>query len=172
MNQKAALHYVSLGWKVLPLHWVINQYCSCNEPGCTSVGKHPLSILVPKGKTQASSDAKLIKEWWKKYPYANIGIVCGKVSGVFVLDIDEKHGGLDVLCTLEKEHGEFTPNNYPGRVITGGGGYHFYYKYPEKSEGKITSHTGVMPGIDIRADGTYVVAPPSNHVMGIYQWEV
>lgn len=172
MNQEIALLYASFGFHVLPVYWVREENkCACSKISCEHPGKHPLSKIAPRGVKDATTDPKIIRGWWNSFPLANIGIACGKLSNLFLLDIDEKHDGLGTLTNLEKEHGEFTPSDYCGRVITGGGGYHFYYRYPLKKS-TVTSHTGILAGIDIRADGTYVIAPPSNHVMGKYNWEV
>jgi Primase C terminal 1 (PriCT-1)./Bifunctional DNA primase/polymerase, N-terminal. len=66
---------------------------------------------------------------------------------------------------LEQENGEL-PETW--RAITGRGGYHIYYR----SDEKIKNTTNLYPGIDIRGEGGYVVAPPSIHQNGnYYQWE-
>lgn len=86
-----------------------------------------------------------------------------------VLDIDPRHGGDDALAELEARHGKLpdTP-----RVLTGGGGSHIYFRHP----GKISipnSVSKIAPGIDVRGDGGYVIAPPSVHPNGNrYLWEV
>ena len=38
--------------------------------------------------------------WWDNTPSANIGIACGKRSGIVVLDVDKDHGGYDSLTEL------------------------------------------------------------------------
>lgn len=55
-------------------------------------------------------------------------------------------------------------------VLTGGGGAHFYYRYPEGET--IGNRTGLFSRrIDLRGEGGYVVAPPSKHPNGTrYQW--
>lgn len=87
-----ALRYAALGWPVLPVHW-IKEYggCSCNEKKCRTPGKHPLTRDGLKG---ASTDPSIITAWFRRCPDSNIGIRTGAVSGVFVLDIDKKNGGL------------------------------------------------------------------------------
>ena len=53
---------------------------------------------------------------------------------------------------------------------TGGGGLHLYFAYP--MDAKIKSRTKINGDpIDVRGDGGYVIAPPSNHSNGIYRWE-
>ena len=125
---------------------------------------------TPHGCKDAKKDLRAIKAWWKRYPDANIGIATGSISGGIVvidIDIDEDKGvyGDESLREWESEHGEL-PETW--RAITGRGGYHIYYR----SDEKIKNATNLYPGIDIRGEGGYVVAPPSIHQNGnYYQWE-
>lgn len=98
-----------------------------------------------------------IKTWFNQWPNANIGIVTGSISKLVVVDIDPRHGGTNELFKDFK-----TPCSQ-----TGGGGWHYYFT----SDSKITNRAGVLPGIDIRGEGGYVIAPPSLHSSGgSYQW--
>jgi putative DNA primase/helicase len=78
-----------------------------------------------------------------------------------VLDIDPRHDGDETLAQLEKEHGDL-PLTW--RFLTGGGGEHILFRHPggivPNSAGKIGE------GIDVRGDGGYIVAPPSQHILG------
>jgi len=58
------------------------------------------------------------------------------------------------------------------KAKTGGGGEHYYFRYPEGQEITIGAKLGGFSGVDWRGNGGYVVAPPSNHVDGIYSWEI
>ncbi len=85
----------------------------------------------------------------------NIGVMTGKQSGIFVLDIDCKNdaGGFESLRELESKHGTLPPTY---TVMTPSGGMHYYFKFPEKQE--IRNSAGkVGKGIDIRGNGGYVV---------------
>lgn len=125
---------------------------------------------TPNGCKDAKTDTRAIRAWWKKWPDANIGIATGKPSGGLVVidvDIDEDKGiyGDDSLREWEKENGKL-PDTW--QAITGRGGQHIYYRTDEK----IKNTTNLYPGIDIRGDGGYVIAPPSIHQNGNeYQWE-
>ena len=84
-----------------------------------------------------------------------------------MLDIDPRNGGWESLDRLIKEYGDL-----PSTVQqeTGGGGKHYFFKLPEEL-GNLSSRNGLLPGIDIKADGGYVLLPPSNHVEGnSYRW--
>ena len=106
-----------------------------------------------------------IRQWWQQHPNANIGIVTGKISGIVVIDLDlDKDGG--------NESGAGIYEQAPTDLIvkTGRGGYHLYYRYPEDVD-HIPNRVGLLPGVDVRADGGYVVAPPSAHSSGrLYEW--
>lgn len=165
---RVALDYARLGWPVLPLTWPEGSECSCprnattrgKDGACHSPGKHP---LTPHGLHDASTDETVIREWWRRWPKANIGIATGTASGLLALDIDPRNGGEDTFGALVNQLGALpeTP-----AVETGGGGMHYYFVKPE---GVLGAKLG--PGIDIKCDGGYVVAPPSQHVSGgAYVW--
>jgi hypothetical protein len=137
---RAALAYAPEGLAVFPLN-----------------GKRPLTL---HGFKDATTDEARIREYWQKWPDANIGIATGAVSGIIVLDVDKRKGGIETLAQLEKEHGPL-PNTI--KVKTGDG-FHFYFKHPG---GHIPCRANILPGIDLKADSGYVVAPPSIHASGV-----
>ena len=154
-----ALSYVRLGWHVLPLHNIVDGRCSCGNENCSSPGKHP---LIPNGSKGAVINEATVKSWWSKTPLANVGIATGNKSGLIVLDVDSGHGGEESFQDLLYDHGGF-PDTV--EVLTGGGGFHYYFKYPGNGY-LVKNKAGLFPGIDVRGDGGYVVAPPSNHISG------
>ncbi|MBE0435642.1 MAG: bifunctional DNA primase/polymerase, partial [Methylomicrobium sp.] len=159
-----AKNYALLGWSVVLLHSITKHgFCSCGNKNCRSPGKHP---RLKHGLKDATTDEKQIETWFKQSPFANIGIVTGESSGLFVLDIDPKNGGLDTLEKLIDQHGP-VPDDV--MQITGSGGRHYVFKYP----GEIgRSTTNLWPGIDTRGTGGYIVVAPSNHVSGNeYFWD-
>jgi hypothetical protein len=84
-----------------------------------------------------------------------------------VVDIDPRNGGGETLAKLEREHGAFPRD---AAVITGGGGIHPYFRY--RKEIAIKSLGDAFgPGVDLKADGGYVLAPPAVHKSGNrYRW--
>lgn len=159
----AALAYARRGRPVLPLHSVKDGRCGCGKVKCPSPGKHP---LLPNGLRGASKDRQQIKEWWRRWPNANVGIRTGAESGLVVVDIDPRNGGEITLANLIKNHG---PLPSTPKANSGGGGWHIYFEYPGKKFKGRNDFPG--PGIDIKADGGYIIAPPSLHVSGkTYQW--
>ena len=130
---------------------------------CRPRDKRPATA---NGLKDATRDPDIIRRWWRQEPQLNLAIATGAVSNVFVIDLD----GLDAevnLRRLEAEHGELPATV---EVITARG-RHVYFRWPEtpvrNSAGKIA------PGIDVRGDGGYVLAPPSVHPSGRpYAWSV
>lgn len=164
-RMKAALIYAkNLQWSVLPLHSIKAGKCTCGRSDCSSPGKHP---LIPNGVRGATKDPRVIKQWWYRWPFANIGIATGRPSGFFVVDVDGEIGA-DSLKGLEGKYGPL-----PGTIeqITGGGGCHLLFKCPRNIN--IGNKVSLLDGIDIRGNGGYIVVSPSVHVSGNkYMWEI
>jgi hypothetical protein len=102
-----------------------------------------------------------VRTWWRAAPKAGIAIVCGRVSSLVVLDEDPRIGGDASLAAFP-----FPPGP---TVRTGTGGRHFYFAHTGEAIPKIP---GLLPGVDLQAEKSYVVAPPSIHPNGtMYTWE-
>ena len=140
--------YVSLGWPVLP---------------CSSKTKAPLTA---HGHKDASLDWKQVEAWHRQYPDCAWGVATTAERGV--VDIDPRNGGTESLATLEAEHGPLPPTP---KVRTGGDGFHHWLRFPPGTKcGKVAD------GIDRKADGGYVIVPPSKidipeHEGRAYAWE-
>lgn len=166
MNQvvdmkNAALWYARNAIPIFPLHWPIGSKCSCGKRDCNSPAKHP---LTPRGFKDATIDAGQIATWWGQWPDANIGIPTGEASGFLVVDIDPRNGGDESLESLIREHGRFPDT---AEQITGGGGRHYVFRHSGGAVPKTLAR-----GIDLKADGGYIVAAPSIHASGSrYQWD-
>ena len=160
-TEQIALYYATkLKWRVFPCHSITDGCCTCGKADCGSPGKHP---RTKNGVKDATTDTKQIRAWWKQWPDAHIAIACG--SGLAVLDIDPRHGGDESLDQLTDEIGKLpdTPE-----VLTGGGGRHLYFTCDQDLPNKVS----LLPGIDLRSEGGYVVAPKSGHISGRrYEWE-
>lgn len=150
---EAALTYIARGWPVFPLHTVDTAgVCTCRKADCGSPGKHP---RTRNGLTDATLDPATVKKWWLQWPSANVAVRTG--AGLVVLDVDPESGGSATLAQLEAEQGAL-PRTY--EVVTGRGGRHLYFMAPA---GVIVPNSASLlgPGLDVRGDGGYVVAPPS-----------
>jgi hypothetical protein len=161
----AALKYAKRGWPVFPLWGRDGDKCDCGDANCKQPGKHPIGTLAPHGFKNATTDAALIERWWKKHPYAGIGLATGAVSGLVVIDVDIKnknHTGWDSLGLLEGELGELPVETR--LASTPSRGRHIYFRYVE---GIRSSGGKLGRGLDVKSDGGYVVAPPSHD---LYRW--
>jgi hypothetical protein len=164
----AVLQYTQRGWRVFPLHGIVNGRCTCGRRGCSSPGKQP---LVRRGLYEATTDEAWVGYWWSRWRRANIGLATGAESGIAVVDIDLPSAvtSLDRLVEGQYE----LPRTLTG--LTGGGGVHLIYRSRDAELGNSVSRLpGIeeeLPGVDLRANGGYVVAPPSVHRTGNrYEW--
>jgi hypothetical protein len=160
----AALIYARRGWAVLACHDPASAGgCTCGRPACASPAKHP---RTRRGLHEATTDQAAIAAWWRRWPNANVAVRTGAASRLVVVDIDPGHGGEESLAGLVAAHGPL-PDTVA--VHTGGGGRHLYFAHPG---GTVRNSAGALgPGLDVRGDGGYVLAPPSRHVTGdTYRW--
>jgi putative DNA primase/helicase len=160
---KAALRYAENGLPVVPFWWLKSDgTCACGKEKCKR-GKHP---IIREWQKNASADTAQVTEWWTKYPYANIGVLCGERSGWLVLDVDAGHGGYETLAELEQRYGAL-----PDTVtqISGGGGRHYVFRYEKSLDAG--NKVEIAKGLDIRSAGGLIVAAPSTHESGNkYRW--
>lgn len=140
MSFKSDAHALaSRGYRVFPL-----------EPGAK---KPP---LIPNGCHGATTDPDIIEAWWQKWPRANIGIAPDE--GMVVIDLDRKRPDEDGLDSVQQLL-NFTGDAPDGTIVvrTPTGGLHWYFLAPLPWANAV----GVLPGVDIRAHGGYLVAPGS-----------
>jgi hypothetical protein len=143
------LEYARRGWRVM---WA--------PQGC----KFPVTKGWPES---ATTNMPVITAWYRDQPKANVCIVTGRGSNLWVLDIDDGDGkgGSATLAALERAHGNL-PRTYA--VGTGGGGVHYYWTW-QGVDYELTNKAGRLGnGLDIRANGGQVVAPPSISEKGPY----
>ncbi len=155
--EKHALAYAKMGWAVFPL----------------APGEKIPAIKGGHGCKDGTTNADIIRRWARTYPAANIGLSCGDLSsGIVVVDVDPRHGGDRSIAGLALKGRCFPPGP---RSRTGNGGEHLFFRHT----GKLSNSAGKLgAGIDIRATGGYVVAPPSwtkkteQGPGGYYEWVV
>ncbi len=139
---QAALHYAELGYPVFP---------------CARGGKAP---LTPHGFQDATTDAAQIEAWWTQHPSANIGM---PTAGLLVIDVDGADnpwpGDPEKELDLERAPTSLTPR----------GGRHHIFRQPA---GKAWGNTAgkIVPKVDTRANGGYIVVPPSVVGGKPYHW--
>lgn len=138
----AALGYAARGWPVLPL------------AGPTGGGKKP---LTRHGCKAATTDTATIRNWWERWPDANVGIATGTL---LVLDVD----GPDGEAALADRELPRCPTATTGR------GRHLYFMAPPGGA-KPSNDLPELPAVHVKARGGYVVASPSIHETGrTYAW--
>jgi len=171
----AARAYAARGLLIFPC-WELTAAgddCACprSHPSrdadghCGSPGKHP---RTPNGVKDATTDATTITRWWSAWPRAHVAIAAG-ASGLLVVDVDPRNGGDHSLAELEQTHGPLpdTP-----RQQTGGGGVHILFRRPDRPHVRGPRH-GLGRGVDVKADGGYIIVAPSGHHSGRpYLWEI
>jgi hypothetical protein len=179
----AALGYASRGIPVLPLHYPVTRPqaprpvtagqlerpswpvgCSCRDPDCGQVAKHPLGTLVPHGLQEATTNRARVLAWWTRSPQANIGLVCGHRFDV--LDLDGPQA-VAALRTFADRHGLELPASGPvARTGRTQAGWHYYL-----ASAGLARRSSVLERVDYQGRGAYVVAPPSRHATGRpYRW--
>lgn len=153
-----ALAYAELGLRIVPVHGVVRGSCTCGMDCGRNAGKHPVAALARRGVKDAVALPSTLAAWWHAWPEANVGLACGSVSRIVVVDSDGEAGVA-----------ELTRRGYPATwtARSGAGGLHVYFEAP----GHPVGNWRIRGVGDLRADGGYVVAPPSRHRCGgRYEW--
>ena len=129
---------------------------------------HDKKPLLKKWPEVATTDADQVRRWWAKWPDAAIGVACGP-SGLAVIDLDCKADadGLSSWEALLQDLQLDEPKTVSAK--TPSGGRHLWFKVPANVELRNTA-SRLGPGIDTRAAGGYVIAPPSQITAGSYSW--
>lgn len=110
------------------------------------------SPASPNGFKDATKKPEELKRLFDKYPAPLLGVPTGAVSGFDVLDIDPRHGG-DALLAENAHRLPITRTH-----DTRSGGKHLLFKH---HEGLRNSASKIAAGVDVRADGGYVIWWPS-----------
>jgi hypothetical protein len=162
----AALTAADRGWPVFMLGRSKRPVANCDT--CRDTPHDPAACghLTCHGFYAASTDPDRIAAMVAAVPAGQLAVRTGAVAGLVVIDVDPAHGGNDSLAELVAR--QLVPRT--PWVRTGSGGVHLYYRHPGR---EIASRP--MPnraGIDVKADGGYVVLPPSIHhrTRQSYQW--
>jgi putative DNA primase/helicase len=156
---REAVEYMMRGWQVFPTY-----------------GKVP---ATPHGFLDASSAIEDAERWWgmlsdegpimersAKDRSTGIAIATGKASNLLVLDVDGNSGTRSLERLLVEGKRE---KLYPSPTVKTRRGFHFYFALNSNISAR--SLVNWEPGLDVRADGGYVVAPPSLHPAGgAYGW--
>ncbi len=164
--QEAAASLARRGMSVITVHGIKDDgTCTCGNPNCDRPGKHPRGKW--RGRCVNAATPDIVEREFERAPDSNVGIVTGAVSRVIVIDVDSDEGrrALENAWGLKEGQLPLAPT-----VKTGGGGWHIYARWPGVERAPRTG-VRILPGVDIRAEGAFVVAPPSLHSSGTaYEW--
>lgn len=158
---KFVIWHLQYQFPLFPIHGITAAgHCTCPAgPGCERPGKHP---YTRHGFKDASKDPDRIAALFDHRGDLNVGIATGKDAGVVVIDLDGEAGqaSWETLCATHPH----SPVQ-PGMTFLTGKGRHLLFRHPGaavRSRQKLAGYEG----IDVRADGGYIVAPPSVHHSG------
>ncbi|MBE1485221.1 bifunctional DNA primase/polymerase [Plantactinospora soyae] len=158
-----ALRYAAQGWPVFMLARSKRPVANCRPCADTDDSHDPAACdcLTCHGFYAATTDPLRVAGIVAAVPGGQLALRTGARSGLVVVDVDPCHGGDDTMTALIRS-GLLPPTAH---VVTGSAGRHLYYRHPGRpvrcSQGK--PGVGLGPGIDVKADGGYVVLPPSVH---------
>jgi hypothetical protein len=143
---EAALEYAKQGLSVIPV-------------GAGPKRKLPLTSWKPFQERRATEVE--IRDWWARWPEANVAIVTGKISGITVVDCDDEAA----VALVE----EWLPDSFLCPIVqTPRGGRHYWLRYTAE----LKTHVDRDRKIDIRNDRAIALAPPSRNSRGQYVWLV
>lgn len=128
---------------------------------CKATGEKAKAPLIQGGLLSASTDPDQIKGWWRNHKGAAIGIPTGAVWDVLDVDVKDGRDGRVHLPFLNRLG---LLNGCKRVVRTPSGGWHLYFKAAPGA----TNHANAALGLDMRASGGYVLAPPSYIDTGEY----
>lgn len=110
------------------------------------------------GFHSSTQDSAILMGWAQNYPNAQLAVATGPVSNNEIgLEYDPDHGGLESWTELLAEYGDL-PLTRVDRSPSGG--EHWWFRLPEGISSQ-NIHGKLKRGIDIKADGGYMLVPPS-----------
>ena len=112
---------------------------------------------IAKFPERATTDPAQIRKWWRDWPESRVALITGERNGISVLDVDVKNGkdGLASLAALGfDDHRAMSQV----RTITPSGGFHLFFAYTPDLKASVGK---IGPGLDVRNNGGFVIAPGS-----------
>ncbi len=163
-----AKYYLEQGFSVIPV--IIVPISENNPKG------NKISAIEWKEFQNRHPTLEELEKWFKdpNFPALRggknklgIAIVTGKRSGnLAVIDFDSEEVRKEVLAELKEKHPDIYGKLLNTWIAETGKGYHHYVKVVNPDHDRFSNRIGIRPGVDIRANGGYVVAPPSPHPSG------
>lgn len=171
----AACDYAEHGWLVIPVRGTVGKVCACKDGAeCPNPGKHPIGKAWQK---TASSDPVTVADARRGHAITpNVGLAMGGPNRRIAIDVDGEKGKATWAKLVAGREVPRTATSASGRVD---GGSHLFFDVPDGLDlSKLKNRASVMKdrlgeGVDVRAEGGQVVAPPSMHASGKrYRWAV
>lgn len=147
-----AQRYVDNGISVIPM-----------EP----YGKQPAKANWIHYADRLATSADL-KGWFgegHEFSMGNLGIVLGPASGLWALDADG-------FMAVERVNALIRDGIVPSTLMRAATprGQHYYFSIPAGDDRSLRSRPGIDINIDIKGPVACMVAPPSLHRLGSYEW--
>jgi len=146
--------------KILPKNQVLDPYQKALQASLVLAGSgfpcfpcnEEKKPACPHGFKDANTNADELRVLWERYPGKLIGVPTGAVSGFDALDVDPRHGGDQ---WLNANAGNIPPTR---THRTRSGGWHLLFRH---RAGMRNSAGKIAPGVDVRADGGYIIWWPA-----------
>lgn len=159
----AAMQYASYGWRVVPIHGIVNGRCTCSKGStCGSAGKHPRPNAWQEA---ASNDEEIVLGFWEKWPDSNLGVALGPSSGIIDIECDTEEAEISLLSLFDGEI-PVTPTFSASR------GKHRLFKWRDDlPKDAVKKPYGIEFRMGAGGRGAQSVFPPSTHNSGkAYAW--
>lgn len=140
-NKEWALYYLSKGFSIIPVGKNINNKNDKKMP--------LISSWLDYQKRKPTIEE--VTNWWTKWPDGKIAIICGKISNLVVVDIDNTAEFIKLGIRL--------PHTPTVKTVKG---WHYYFLLSDNQKKIVLKNNDIHYG-EIQADGSYVIAPPSKH---------
>lgn len=161
-----AERYIWAGWHVFIVKEDKTTFANCTN--CSALGHdHDFATcghLICHAQHAGTTDMNKIREMFNIYPRASLAVATGRKSGIVALDFEahaddpELPTGLEVLDRWEEFTGgmELTPTL---TARTASGGRHLIYRVGP--DDVVTGRNRILPSMDVKAEGGYIVLPPA-----------
>lgn len=140
-------------WRISP-----DGKCECGDPGCTVAGKHPRASNWQHTPEWSEEQLEVMEELGQFD--TGYGVL---VSGMLVVDVDERNGGADSYAKLLDDFPQVANAGMVVKTGSGGESKHLYFTVPD--DAALVQNLPQYPGIDFKSTG-YVVGPGSLHKSG------
>lgn len=159
--------YLQNGIPLILYHGVTpDGICSCRKSNCNHIGKHPVFFNPTEKKI---ADLSALKTYLDDRSYRNLAALVANGSGLFVIDVDKKNGGLESYDRFIADFGQLPKTT---KVLTGGGGFHLYFKLPKSfANQKIPIGWTKYEGVEFFTNKNLVIPGSRHHSKNIYQFD-